>query len=321
MYFNAFSNRERVGTWMRIGNRPNEGHAEMTCCVYLPDGEVGFWYGRPEISDNRAMDTGAMRFDVIEPFKRLRVRYQGELLLMKNPRDMANASVAFKTNPKRHALIELEFEGISPMFGGEVVRIDGTPYIIDPEKSTSRGHTEQNMVASGGITVDGRRFALDGGPGYRDKSWGPRHWHNYYWYRWLPVTFDRNFGVVVTIRGRRGDAPVITGNILRNGVFEPVEKVSLQTEWDNDFYHRSFTARLETAQRTYELQGRVIAEIPLRHKPLPGSDPSSYTRIVESLTEYRCDGRTVVGMSEFCDVMTNGVPITHELQLERTIES
>ncbi len=31
-----------VGGWFRIGNRPNEGHAEMSACVYLPDGRVAF---------------------------------------------------------------------------------------------------------------------------------------------------------------------------------------------------------------------------------------------------------------------------------------
>ncbi len=321
MYFNAFDSRVGVGTWMRIGNRPNEGHAEMTCCVYLPDGRVGFMYGRPSIADNRAMDAGAMRFDVVEPFKRLDVRYDGELLVMDNPHDMANPSAAFKNNPKLPASIALQFEGISPMFGGEVVRIDGQPHVIDAEHSTSRGHTEQNMAAQGHVTVDGTRYPITQGTGYRDKSWGPRHWHSYYWYRWLPVSFDRDFGLVVTIRGRRDAPPVITGNVLRNGVFEPVEKMRLHTEWDSNFYHRAFTVELQTASRAYTVHGRVITLIPLRHKPLPGSDPNSFTRIVEALTEYTCEGRTVLGMSEFCDLVTNGVPVTHALGLEREIHT
>ena len=54
--------------------------------------------------------------------------------------------------------------------------------------------------------------------------------------------------------------------------------------------------------------------IPLRHKPLPGADPDSYTRITEALTEYTCEGRTVLGMSEFCDVMTRGIPISRQLE-------
>ena len=49
MYFNAFDSERGIGLWVRIGNRPNEGHAEMSCCVYLPDGRVGFMFGRPKI--------------------------------------------------------------------------------------------------------------------------------------------------------------------------------------------------------------------------------------------------------------------------------
>lgn len=321
MYFNAFSTHEGVGTWMRIGNRPNEGHAEMSCCVYLPDGRVGFMHGRPPIRDNRAMDAGALRFEVLEPFRRLAARYEGELLLMDEPRDMANPSAAFKANPKVPARIALQFEGISPMFGGEVVRIDGQPHVIDPEQSTSRGHTEQNLAVRGQVTVDGTSYPIEGGTGYRDKSWGPRHWHNYYWYRWLPVTFDRDFGIVVTIRGRRDAPPVITGNILRDGAFEPVEKMKLQTQWGEDFHHRAFTLELETASRRYEVEGRVKTLLPLRHKALPGQDPGTFTRIAQGLTEYRCEGRRVLGMSEYCDLVTGGVPVTHTLGLERQVQT
>ena len=52
MYFNFFSPADRVGGWVRLGNRANEGYAEMTTCIYLPDGRVGFMFSRPEITDN-----------------------------------------------------------------------------------------------------------------------------------------------------------------------------------------------------------------------------------------------------------------------------
>jgi len=105
MYFNAFDTARGIGAWMRLGNRPNEGHAEMTCCVYLPDGRVGFMYGRPPISHNEAMDAGGLRFEVLEPFKRLRVSYEGELLIMDDPHAMADPGSAFKRYPKRRAAI------------------------------------------------------------------------------------------------------------------------------------------------------------------------------------------------------------------------
>ena len=40
MYFNFFDRQESIGGFVRIGNRANEGHAEMTVTLYLPDGRV-----------------------------------------------------------------------------------------------------------------------------------------------------------------------------------------------------------------------------------------------------------------------------------------
>ena len=52
MYLNAFDLDQQLGGWFRLGNRVNEGYAEMTVCVYLRDGRVGFVYARPQIDDN-----------------------------------------------------------------------------------------------------------------------------------------------------------------------------------------------------------------------------------------------------------------------------
>lgn len=309
MYFNAFDTARGIGAWMRLGNRPNEGHAEMTCCVYLPDGRVGFMYGRPKIADNEAMDAGGMRFEVLEPFRRLRVAYEGELLIMDDPHAMADPSAAFKRYPKRPASIALDYEGISPMHGGEIVGLDGQPIALDAEDAVYRGHTEQNMAVRGHITVDGVRCELDG-TGYRDKSWGPRHWHNFYWYKWLPVTFDRDFGVLLSIKGKRGNANQVSGNVLRGGVYEPVIDGRIETEYDAQYYPKALRAWVKTRQGEYTMTGKVGALVPLRHRRKGGDDPTVYTRITEGITEYTCEGRTALGMSEYLDEMVGGVPIS-----------
>lgn len=53
MYLNCFDHAQRMGGWFRVGNRPNEGHAEMSCCVYLPDGSVGFLFNAPSCGRTR----------------------------------------------------------------------------------------------------------------------------------------------------------------------------------------------------------------------------------------------------------------------------
>src|SRR5213592_2898747 len=72
MYLNAFDLEREVGGWFRIGNRVNEGYAEMTVCVYLPGGRVGFLYGRPHIENNDELNAAGLRIEVVEPFKHLR---------------------------------------------------------------------------------------------------------------------------------------------------------------------------------------------------------------------------------------------------------
>jgi len=205
----------------------------------------------------------------------------------------------------------LDFEGVSPMHGGEIVGLDGEPLALDPEHAVYRGHTEQNMAVDGHITVDGVRHEVVAGTGYRDKSWGPRHWHSFFWYKWLPITFSRDFGILLSIKGRPEGGPHrISGNVLRDGAYEPVIDGRIETEYDEAWIPRSLTARVRTARQTHVLTGRIVTTVPLRHKRVGAPDLRTYTRITESLTEFSCEGRTVLGMTEYCDVMNDGVPIS-----------
>lgn len=206
--------------------------------------------------------------------------------------------------------MRLDFAGASPMHGGEIVNLDGTPYELDPEQAVYRGHIEQNMRVHGEMTVDGHTWQIDG-TGYRDKSWGPRHWHSFYWYKWLPVTFDDGFGVLLSIKGRRGADDHVSGNVLRDGVYEPVLDGRIDTVWDEAGLPASLTATVCTAEGEYTLHGEVLSLVPLRHRSARNPDDlSSYTRITEAMTRYTCEGRTTLGMSEYLDLVQDGVPVS-----------
>ena len=70
-YYNFFDRQQRLGGFIRLGNRANEGYAEMTVCLYLPDGTIGFMFQRPEIANNSAHDAGGAKFEVVKPFERI----------------------------------------------------------------------------------------------------------------------------------------------------------------------------------------------------------------------------------------------------------
>lgn len=90
MYANVLDPASRLGVWMRVGNRPREGHSEVSCCVYLPDGRVAFVFSRPACDTNEAFAAGGASFEVLEPFHRVRMRYDGPLLLLDDPLALAD---------------------------------------------------------------------------------------------------------------------------------------------------------------------------------------------------------------------------------------
>src|SRR3954462_15177788 len=99
-YYNFSDSTTGFGGWIRMGNRPNEGYAEMTTCLYLPNGQVAFMFGRPQIEGHTAHDAGGLKFEVIKPYEEHRVTYTGKVLLLDEPKQMEDPSVAFKNNPR-----------------------------------------------------------------------------------------------------------------------------------------------------------------------------------------------------------------------------
>ena len=101
MYLNGFDLEREVGAWFRIGNRVNEGYAEMTVCIYLPGGRVAFLYGRPEIESNDEMNAGGLEIKVVTPFEHLQINYDGKVCLLDEPEQMANPRRGVQDQPVR----------------------------------------------------------------------------------------------------------------------------------------------------------------------------------------------------------------------------
>jgi hypothetical protein len=308
MYFNVFDRASRMGGWFRLANRPNEGKGEMTCCVYLPDGRIGFMFARPTRSDNLALDGGGMTFSVIEPHKRLTVTYRGKLCLLSNPQDMLEPSKAFKLNPMVAAEIDLDFVGVSPMFGGEPVNPDGSPIEQKAEESFARGHTEQHTRGRGTIRVGDETFHIDG-LGLRDHSWGPRFWQAVYWYRWLPMNFSDDFAMMVSITCKAGEAPRAGGMVLRKDEYVMIRDARIETVYDETQCQDVLKLWARTDEREYQVTGKVLSLIPLRNRRVTPEGEELLTRITEGMTAYECDGLQGIGMSEYLDQIVDGVPV------------
>ncbi|MGH1503733.1 MAG: DUF7064 domain-containing protein [Acidimicrobiales bacterium] len=304
MYLNAFDLEREVGGWFRLGNRVNEGYAEMTVCVYLPGGRVGFVYARPEITANTEMAAGGLRIDVVEPFEHLQVTYAGKVCLLDDPLQMAEPRVAFKNNPWVECEVDLDFRGVSPMYGGKpVYEDDGSDIEVEAEKSFAKAHYEQHCSVTGSIRVGEEVIDLDG-LGLRDKSWGPRYWQAIEWYRWLPFVFGPDFAMMVsTVGGRPG------GMVLSDGEYHLIKEVDITSEWDDNGYQTAMTMNVATDDERYEVTGEVISLIPLRNRRNDPDGNPLVTRITEAMTRFECNGRQGIGMSEYLDQIVDGRPI------------
>ncbi len=308
MYFNVFDPVSMTGGWFRIGNRPNEGYAEMSICLYLPDGRVAFMFARPAIVGNSEMNAGGLKVTVGEPFKRLTVTYSGMALVLKQPFEMAHPKRAFQENPSVPCSVHLEYEGVSPMYGGEMLNVDGTPFEIDPEKSFARAHYEQHCAAEGGCVVGDEQYRISG-YGLRDKSWGPRHWQAIEWYRWCPMNFGRDFGMMLSVISDGKGGARESGMVFRDGIYDLVAACGIESDWDENDYQTALRAQVKTVSgRTYRVTGKVLSLIPLRSRRTAADGSELHTRITEGMTEYRCGDQVGYGLSEYLDQIKDGKP-------------
>jgi hypothetical protein len=228
--------------------------------------------------------------------------------VMVTPKDMADPAYAFKNNPVIPAEIDLEYEGVSPMFGGEPVNEDGSKIQEKAEESFARGHYEQHMAGKGSITVAGQRFAIDG-LGLRDHSWGPRYWQAIHWYRWLPMNFSRDFAMMVSITCTPNGTQHKGGMVLRNGEYVMIRDARIESRYDADQCQTDLSIYARTDEREYNVTGRVMSLIPLRNRRKTPEGEELLTRITEGMTEYTCDGVVGYGLSEYLDQIVDGVPV------------
>ena len=309
-YYNFFDAGCGLGGWVRMGNRPNEGYAEMTTCFYLPSGAVAFMFGRPRIQGHEAHDAGGLRFEVIEPYVEHHIRYDGKIVLLERPRDMEDPRAAFTENPKVDCTMDLRVQAVAKPWGGEPEAEEGeTLRELDPEKSFARGHTEQHMASTGTVTIGDETFTLDGALGLRDHSWGPRYWQTVWWYRWLTVNLGPDLGFATTMSGTEAGERHVHGFLYdrkRYGddQWVPIRGLDLSSDYDDDWYHHAVHAVVKTDDHEYPVEGEVWSNIPLRNRR-----EGLVTRITEGMTTWRCGDLTGAGLAEYLDQIVDGRPV------------
>ena len=126
------------------------------------------------------------------------------------------------------------------------------------------------------------------------------------------MSFGKDFGMMIAIITKQDDSQIIGGMVLHDGEYVMIEEARIETEWDENYFQTSLTAWAKTADREYEVEGKVLNLIPLRNRRKAPDGTELETRITEGMTEYRCDGRVGYGMSEYLDQIIDGKPVGME---------
>ena len=300
VYTNAFDAKQRMGGWMRIGNRANEGYAELSVVLYLPDGRVACQFGRPQITANDTFVADGLSVEVVEPLKRLTMRYDGELMLLDDP-EVLRTPKLLGSAPRVPGKVVFDVTGISPIHGGSPVSdTQETMYGRD----FSLNHFNPHTKVGGLIRVGDQEWSLDA-LGWRDHSWGPRYWTVIYWYRLFIAHFaDGRAFMLLKITDKAGRSRRV-GVLLVDGVYEDILDMDVVTEWNDKQDPAKVTLGVRTANRHALIHGEIVTMAPLRNRREADGE-TLVSRIAEGFTEFTWDGAVGYGMTEYIERIEDG---------------
>lgn len=312
VYVNGFDAEQRTGGWLRLGNRVNEGYAELSVCLYLPDGRVACQFQRPRISDNDSFDAGGLRYRVDEPFERLTVRYDGELLLLDDPAALRDPGRTLAAAPRVTGGVEWDVTAVSPAHGGEPTSEDGVARMLYGH-DFSRGHFNQHIAVGGRMRVGEQEWDLDA-LGWRDHSWGPRFWQVIWAYRLFLGNLGRDRGFMLLKNMQEAGGSRRLGVLLVDGAYEEVLDLDVVTEWSPERDPVGATVTVWTAERKEVITSRVLTMTPLRNRRRTEDGEVVVSRVAEGFTRYEWGDRVGYGMTEYIERLDeDGRPVGYPL--------
>jgi len=291
MYLNFFDEDQQIGGFLRVANRPNEGFAEVTNTTYLADGTVLFSYQKPAIQGNQAFEAGGMKFEVLQPFRKLGLSFAGRVFHFTDPGILKDPKTAYTTSPQYDFDLDFEVTGLGDIHDN----VDRRTTALQ-EVSYWKEHYEQVIRIEGLMRYGGTGLNLKG-LGLRDHSWGPRTWQSPRYYRFLSAVFDeeRAFGLMFLatnsgLLSKKGFLSTPTGSY-------DLKDIRLETEHAGpDRYHQRIHLELDTADQTFRFAGEVFSLLPLRNRK-----EGRIVRIAEGMTRWHWQDRVGYGLSEYPD--------------------
>jgi hypothetical protein len=286
---------------MRLGNRVNEGHAELSVCLYLPDGRIACSFQRPSISTNDKFEAGGLAYSVSAPLKSVEMRFSGDLFIVDDPNLLRDPGALFASGPTRRGDVQMAFAAESPVHGGAPTH-EGVQTMYG--RDFSFGHFNQHGRVRGEIRVGDEVFPIDG-RGWRDHSWGPRYWQVIYFYRLFIANFANGDAMMLLkISSRDGRARRV-GVLLVDGDYEDITDLDVITDWTAKQDPQRVRIGARTAHRKAVISGEILTLAPLRNRRKAEGE-TLVSRIAEGFTRFEWNGREGYGMTEYIERIEDG---------------
>jgi len=282
-YFNFHDASGKIGGITSIGVWPNRDRAEGIVAIYLSAQRVlAYRLEGPLTGDGSPFSLGDIRYEMLEPFQRWRLRAEGDFMTV-DPRQGEELTPEYQ--PPVRVQLDLTWEALSP------------PYEYPPETASlivgpSR-HYEQTGRIQGVITIGGQEMPINGYSS-RDHSWGIRDWLRPQYWRLILAQFGPHLTVNAFL-GRTEVVTVVSGFVYQGGSNHPIEQVIVEVDpGPAPHLPRGATADVVTADGLHlSLKATVTSTLPVVF-----SEGQGMIRVDEALARFQCGDQTGYGILE-----------------------
>jgi len=222
-----------------------------------------------------------------------RIELVSELSHLRDPLQMREPRAALTSSPRVPASLDIEVSGIGPIVGSAAGQSSATIFLAGV------GHYQQAIQATGGLRVGESRRPLEAF-GARDHSWGRRVWSSLRRDRSFWITFGTDLAFICCKTWLHGQDHVdVMGCVIEGDRVTPLRTFTVTSRLVAGTYHHcQCDLQVEDATgRRFDLRGRVVAYVPLRHR----AKGRETLFLGQAMTEFSLDGRKTLGLSEYFD--------------------
>ena len=309
-YLNFFDHDHGIGAFTRIGKLANRNASIGLFFIYLREGPAFILANSEHIPrELKDLRSGPMRYEIIKPLEALRIVCRARFLRLEDPRDWIDpVGLCHRVSDDDFADVDVDitFSGWGEVHNAKKLYARGLARrMIEKDfglrdlmetRNFASEHYEQAGSYTGTIRIGDRTIELGNATGHRDHSWGARDMTAAKSWTWLTVQFGEGMAVNVA-SFKAGKLDIMSGYIYRNGRNHALREIRLDTEFEEDgLTQKSLRFSIEdTGGFRMDVEGRVVNPIPI----LVVDDETTRTLAFEAMTEYKWQGRTAYGISEY----------------------